>query len=458
MHAVIQYSSRKSILRRIPPKQEGISLVLFVVALVIVSGTLMATTTRAWLGYKGAIRQGQARSARELAEAGSSRLIAELNKNHSHLLVIDKGYWATAKSITGICSNDSTGVPAMEDVPIGEGRYSLQNYTFHGTPFFGGTGIIRVKGELLSGNTPVSTSIIEQSIQIVPRTCESFDTSNATPGLIALSNIDLGNNDIEGTNAGIICIRCNESANNNGCVDSDTPVQDFSQNNKECMVGKGPQSTIDGGIYIGPATVPPLPLRDNLAGVNPISITTSRTIKSGNGSTLPELLDGSCVNVDGWTDCLVSSIDLSGTKQLQVDTSSGTPVRIFVTGDITLNGRSQINHTTGSSQAAMVGLFGNHSNDDDGDDQTITLSGRSKMYNVLVNFPDANVGINGGGNVDNIYGSVVAKSWSGSSSNKANIIVPPDMAEGIESIYGTTLAITDYAAMGPVKWSTLITE
>ena len=80
------------------------------------------------------------------------------------------------------------------------------------------------------------------------------------------------------------------------------------------------------------------------------------------------------------------------------------------------------------------------------------------MYNVLVNFPDANVGINGGGNVDNIYGSVVAKSWGGSSSNKANIIVPPDMADGIESIYGTTLAITDYAAMGPVKWSTLITE
>ena len=199
-------------LRRIPPKQEGISLVLFVVALVIVSGTLMATTTRAWLGYKGVIRQGQARSARELAEAGSSRLIAELNKNHSHLLVIDKDDWGSTKSITGICSNDSTGEPQTQ-VNIGEGRYSLEDYTFHGAPFFGGTATIKVKGELLNGNTPISTSIIEQSIQIVPRNCDSFE--QATPGLIALSSIDLGNNDIEGTNAGVICLQCHYPANNN---------------------------------------------------------------------------------------------------------------------------------------------------------------------------------------------------------------------------------------------------
>ena len=439
-------------MRRIPPKEEGISLVLFVVALVIVSGTLMATTTRAWLGYKGVVRQGQARSARELAEAGSSRLIAELNKNHSHLLVIDKEDWDSAESITGICSNDSTGEP-QTPVNIGKGRYSLEDYTFHGAPFFGGTATIKVKGELLNGNTPISTSIIEQSIQIVPRNCDSFEP--ATPGLIAISNINLGNNDIEGTNAGVICLQCHYPANNNNCIASNTSIQDFSQSDIECMVGKGPQSTIDGGIYIGPSPIPQVesPHKD-LENVTAAEITSSEDIKSGIGST--NLLNGACINVENRTECLINNIDLSGSDQLEIDTTSGTELRIFVVGDITLNGQSQINH---SDDSALVSLFGNTDIDNSISDQTISLSGGSRIYNIYINAPDANAGINGGGNVDNIYGSIIAKSWNGSSSNVANIVVPPSMANRLENIYGiTTLGIIDYAALGPSKWSTLITE
>ena len=440
-------------MRRIPPKEEGISLVLFVVALVIMSGTLMATTTRAWLGYKGVVRQGQARSARELAEAGSSRLIAELNKNYSHLLVIDKGDWGTAESITGICPNDSTGVPAMEDVPIGEGRYSLEDYTFHGAPFFGGTATIKVKGELLNGNTPISTSIIEQSIQIVPRNCDSFEP--ATPGLIAISNINLGNNDIEGTNAGVICLQCHYPANNNNCINSNTSIQAFSQSEIECMVGKGPQSTIDGGIYVGPSPIPQVESpHEDLENVTAAEITSSEEIDSGTGST--NLLNGACINVENRTECLINNIDLSGTDQLEIDTTSGTELRIFVVGDITLNGQSQINH---SDDSALVSLFGNTDIDNSISDQTISLSGGSRIYNIYINTPDANAGINGGGNVDNIYGIIIAKSWDGSSSNVANIVVPPSMANKLENIYGiTTLGIIDYAALGPSKWSTLITE
>ena len=277
----------------------------------------MATTTRAWLGYKGAIRQGQARSAREIAEAGSIRLIEDLNRNYSHLLVINNDQWGSASSLTGICSNDSSGTPTTTG-DVGDGRYSLDNYSFNGSPFFGGAATIRVKGELLnSSNTPVSTSIIEQSIQIIPKTCDSsfrFPT-NGPPGLIATSTIDIGNNDIEGNNAGVMCLQCNYPNNNDDCVGDDDPVQSYSQSEKECMIGKKSQSTIDGEIYIGPLDLPPVPTPASaLNNVTPASITSNKTIKSGS-SVEEDLLDGACINVNNTTQCLISEIVLSGTKE-----------------------------------------------------------------------------------------------------------------------------------------------
>ena len=74
-------------------KSNGFILPLVVIVTLILGAGMMATTTQAWLGLTGAVRQSRARSAREVAEAGLSQLIEELNRNHAHLLVVDKDNW-----------------------------------------------------------------------------------------------------------------------------------------------------------------------------------------------------------------------------------------------------------------------------------------------------------------------------------------------------------------------------
>lgn len=51
-------------------RKDGYILPLVLIITMIVGAGLMATTTRAWLGLTGAVRQSQARSARQVAEAG----------------------------------------------------------------------------------------------------------------------------------------------------------------------------------------------------------------------------------------------------------------------------------------------------------------------------------------------------------------------------------------------------
>ena len=90
----------------------------------------MVSTTRAWLGFTGAVRQSQARSAREVAEAGLARLIEALNRNHAHLLVVDNDEWDDPPVFLAISANATTGVPATTGTIGNNGKYDLERYNF----------------------------------------------------------------------------------------------------------------------------------------------------------------------------------------------------------------------------------------------------------------------------------------------------------------------------------------
>ena len=57
-----------------PKDEDGLIVPLVVIFGMIIGAVLLATSTRSWLGLSGAIRQGEARTARGVAEAGMSKL------------------------------------------------------------------------------------------------------------------------------------------------------------------------------------------------------------------------------------------------------------------------------------------------------------------------------------------------------------------------------------------------
>ena len=187
-------------------KNNGFILPLVLIVTLILGAGLMASTTRAWLGLTGAVRQSQARSAREVAEAGLSQLIEALNRNHAHLLVVDNENWDDPPLFSAICANATTGVPAIAGTIGSNGKYTLESYNFNGSPFYGGKADIRMRGEILkSDNSTAAAAIVEQTVEIKAKSCNtSFDeptTTSGFPGLLA-QTVDMGGNDLKGRLSG----------------------------------------------------------------------------------------------------------------------------------------------------------------------------------------------------------------------------------------------------------------
>lgn len=172
------------------------------------------------------------------------------------------------------------------------------------------------------------------------------------------------------------------------------------------------------------------------------------------------------------THCLINSIDLQGQKVLTVDTTAG-PVRLYVSGNISASGQAGINHT---GEPARLGLFGNPissdsrcSSDPSFHNQTVTLAGTSKptkAAGLFAYFPCAQMGINGGAQATaqctadgecgggDVYGALWTKTWNGSASNQAQLVVPKDMGSQLLENFGTSFAISirDYVALGINSW------
>jgi len=458
-------------------EESGFILPLILIITMITGAGLMASTTRAWLGLTGAIRQSQARSAREVAEAGISQLIESLNRDHAHLLVVDQDQWNDPPLFSSICANASLGMPATSGSIGSKGRYTLESYNFNGSPFYGGKADLRMRGEVLSSsNSPTAAAIIDQTVEIKAKSCNtSFDeptTTSGFPGLLA-QTVDMGGNDLKGRLSGnLLCMQCRNNIPNKCSVSSSTNLEDYSKEDKICVVGGNEQQTdIDGDIYLGPIDLPPVPTPPgSMADLynNPPNINTTTTIKGG--STDPsELLNGACrVDEQGITHCVVGNINLGGQSTLNIDTSSG-PVRIYVTGnEVDFRGKSGMTHTPASAPSSNLGLFGRPADPtDQKTDQRVILRGRASTNNMWAFFPDGSLGIKGGAGDDvncdttgectggDIYGAVWGKNWGESNGTGAQIAVPADMGQQLYNNFGTKYGIgmKDYVAIGVSKWS-----
>jgi hypothetical protein len=71
----------------------GFVLPLVLVVSLMLGTGMMAMAMRTWIGVKGGIRQSQSREAREIAEAGTARLLESLNRRYAHLLIVDDNDW-----------------------------------------------------------------------------------------------------------------------------------------------------------------------------------------------------------------------------------------------------------------------------------------------------------------------------------------------------------------------------
>ena len=476
-------------LNRTKDKQaNGYVLPLVLLITMLMGTSMMAITTRAWLDQKGAIRQSEARAAREVAEAGLASMVETLNRRHAHLLIVDQGQWSNPPLSSSVCSNSSTGVPSTTGTVGSNGFYELESYTFNGSAFYGGKADLRMRGEVRRNGDTRAAAIVTQTIEIKPKSCttsygEPVDTSGF-PGLLG-QTITLGGNDVLGKLSGnVFCIQCAS----------------------ESDVGGNSQSIVGGQIVTGPLDLPPVPTAPASLNLYDTPFSFDASDCKGNtenqpascavsnngdleiiaGSTDPtKLLNGQCAeDGDGITHCVVEKLLLDN-NELRVNSVAG-PVRIYFTGTgevFKSTGNGGIRHTQGAdAPSTNLGLFGNPLDPTNSTpDQQFTLRGAADSNNLWAYLPDGNLGIAGGAQ-DNancevlsdgslgectggdIYGAVWAKSWGetngASSGTGVQIVVPPDMGQQLYNDFGTDYAIglRDYAALGISKWSSFVLD
>jgi hypothetical protein len=474
----------------------------FILPLVIILGLILAVggftmLARSFAGLFGATRQEQARQAREIAETGLATTIELLNRKYSYLLIncysrsgspptpndcINTGTWSSPQLPSSICPGSDTATanfPLEQEINTPKGRYRIEFYAYAGTQFYGGTGKLKATGERLSsdGTRILASASVEQTFDVKPKPCDARfgdpATSSGFPGLLGW-NVSLGNNDVKGVTSGnVLCILCTVA---NPSKSDGT----YTQAEAETAVGALANSDVDGQIFLGKISTPDVPIfpASLTAYVSAKSISNTTTITASSTpttSTATSTNGGMCAtdtSTQPITHCLISSINLQGQKVLTVDTTAG-PVRLYVSGDISASGQAGIYH---AGDSGRLGLFGNPissdarcSSDPSFTNQTVTLAGTSKptkAAGLFAYFPCSRMGINGGAQATaectpdgecgggDVYGALWTKTWNGSSSNQAQLVVPKDMASQLLENFGTSFAISirDYVALGINSW------
>ena len=422
-------------------KSEGGNVVIFALITSVVVGVgLLGTVTRSRYAGRSIARDSLAKNALDAAEAGKDIILENLNSQHPYLLVVNNSQWDNPPTYSTLCGTSSSGTPTQSGTVGTSASFELTEYLFNGNPLFGGTAYLRVKGSASNAtNTTTATAILEQKVQIIPK---KQDSCSGFPGLglWASKKIRMRNNDIYGTFGNITCSNCNNDIPSNyGCSLSTSSLNSFTEADKECAINGKNNMNVDGDIFIGPKDFPPVPtLPSSLNAIAAANITSDTTLLSRSNDP-SDLLDGSCVVESNIVHCKVDTINISGGDYFTIDnTSSDRSVRIYVSGDVTVSGNSKIEAVPLTECPTRVGLFGNPADADDTNDQEVKVSGNSKINNTFVYFPDAKVGVNGGGDVayscnngdcdgGNFHGTVWAKEWGYSAGNKVRITVPSNM-------------------------------
>ena len=397
----------------------------------------------------GSARQYQGRVAQDVAEAGVTITLEKLNSTYRYLLVRNLADWSsTSLNPTQICPGANTNFAAMPtsgSVADGSnqsvGQYTVSSYQFNGNAYYGGTGTLKVRGEVRdSGGGVLARSIITTTIQVVPKNCGGRITTPPTtsgfPGLIG-NTINLGGNDVIGQiNGNILCLSCTGTT----------------QAQLSGEIGQGPQSIVNGTLFAGSIPLPPIPEPPaGLTATGP-TITTTTTFTSGSTN------NGACVVSNGITHCRIASVTLSGSRTLTFVTTAG-PMRVYFDGDLSLSGQATIAHS-GSAQNLV--FFGLAPDQNSAYRQTFVVNGGSSAVNAFIYMPDACVGINGGSTSPDLRGSIWANRYGGggsggcgSSSNNGDIQVPDDFGGLLTDSLGDSfnVSIRDFAGAGITAWS-----
>jgi len=425
---------------------------------------------------------------------------------------INTGTWQTPSLPSSVCSNtNQSGTPALTGASTKpNGDYVIDYYAYSGTQFYGGTGRLRVIGyrKNASKTKVLSSAAVEISFDVKPKPCNcSFGdfsgdcSSSGFPGLLA-RNINLGNNSVKGATSGnVLCTGCTNP----------NPDGPPTQAEAEAAIGALPNSDVDGQIYLGPINLPPVPTFPDNTTTNPPNL-LQYVSSAADASDLPvkgstkkdatylitanatQTTSTASTNNNGYcatdssnppvTHCRISSIVLSGKERLEVNTNAG-PVRLYVEGldantsggqVVKVGGNTGIIHDGNEEDLSMYGLPLNAdpicSSPSASDTiQTVTLAGTSqgsnqKAANMFVYFPCATVGINGGSGATadcdedgecgggDVSGAIWAKSWDGSNSKNAQLVVPKDMGSKLFLGLGTRfgLSVQDYVALGVNSW------
>ena len=484
----------------------------FALPLVLIVGLIMtvggfALLARSFGGLIGSQRLEQARQAKAIAESGIAQTIESLNSDYRYLLIncySKNGSSPGSHSCVEVENSDTTSYECTWEQPCvpssicpdatssgnpditgvvsnPAGDYEVDYYAYSGTQYYGGTGTLRVIGHRKSNdNTRIlASAVVETSFDIKPKPCDNTYGSPATnsgfPALLA-STVTMGGNDVIGQTSGnILCTKCitpiYTDINADGIIDSDERTE---QN--EPAISCNTQCDVGGEIFIGDIDIPPVPeFPSNLIGnteytnvdlqSGDITITAGNTTGVNNNNRCETEKEGNIFI----THCKISNIIGSGKRVLNVDTSNG-PINLYIQGDVSLSGKSGIIHNGSAEDLSLFGLPASSDDSCSTDDsftlQDIKISGGASGSNMFIFFPCGDVGINGGSknNCDvaeddncaggDIRGAVWSKSWTGSSGNQAQLVVPPDLPSELVRRNGTSFAISiqDYISLGVNSW------
>lgn len=403
-----------------------------------------------------AISQKQTTTSATVAEGGIARTLGFLNHNYPMLLRLDydpnsllgtdtPDEWSSLSDpppcFTGV--NDLLAGKIPTSAPAN--TYTVEAYRYSNPDGVVNTG--DETGTLIVKGHPTSSTAVSRIQQTMKVTQSSAPGS--FPGLLA-QNISLGNNDVLGAISGnVVCtdaINCAVSVSE--CVNGQ-PTNDGLRDAIDALNN----GVVQGQIYVQNMDWPMLPAVPSDA----ISVSiTGPTSFPRTGDTL-----GS----DGAYHYQVSEIDLSGSDQVTIDTTSA-PIYFYVSGDISMGGNTALAHTC-SGTANNCGIYGSglgspdrfhiYGNADDGDtfyDQEFTLNGGATATNVFIYAPDARMGINGGSSNPDINGAVWVREWDGSSSNNAEIRVPNAMQQLLSNA-GVDVSSVSLKTSAATSWSRL---
>lgn len=496
---------------RVSDQNQGFILPIVVVTGLVIGAGLMALSTQTFSSLIGSVRQGQNREAQEAAETGLAVIIKELNTSFPYLLtdscLVDAstgtcqgwihyqggGTWAPTVSR---CPNTSNDPGAMQsklqgNIQGGRSRYQLLSYRFTGDKNQGGVGVFTIKGERYAGSESSpqirSTAVIEQSVNIVPKSCATSVNSPATssgfPGLLA-EEVNMGGNELLGAvNGNVLCTNCDP--------DSTSLENDINLNR---------QGVVEGEIFGGSIAMPDPPSFPASAvpsgvTVSPRTITATTTLVPGSSN------GGACfTDSDSVTHCRITQINLGSSSGgrgggsspiLCIFTNAGNhsnpcdsgrtitvPINkglrlYFETANsdnpstttceasstespyraINISGTSYITHIGTPNN---LGMFGVKRSTCTNPTQQVTLAGGASGLGMFLYFPDALVGINGGStsSTSDFIGALWARIYDGSNSKNVQLLVPPNMGSLIWTRYGSAfgLGVREFAALGSNSW------